>query len=405
MAFASGVFKKLVIKEELVAYGTIAVAAGAAYLRRVTSTLDLSKDTYQSNEIAEHMQVQDMRHGVRRVQGAISGELAPGSYTIPFAALLRKAWTATTAATAVSLTIAGTGPGYTVTRAAGDWLTGGFKVGDVVRLSVGTLHANNINKNLLITNLTATVMSVVVLNATAMQAEGPIAGCTITVIGKKTFAANTAHTDQSFSIEHWSSDVAQSEVFTGCKFTQAAIDLPATGLATVNFDVRGQNVTTGTAAYFTTPSAALAGPSLAAVNGVIRVGGAAVASITGANVTIGSAFTGDPVVGSNVVPNQFPGRVTASGQLTAYFENATMRDMFLNETEGDVILVLTGDNSATAEFVTLVMPRVKLGGASKDDGEKGIVQTIPFTALYNSAGGSGVKTEKTTLSMQDSLAP
>jgi hypothetical protein len=29
---------------------------------------------------------------------------------------------------------------------------------------------------------------------------------------------------------------------------------------------------------------------------------------------------------------------------------------------------------------------------------------MPFTALYNSAGGSGVATEQTTLYVQDSLA-
>jgi hypothetical protein len=48
------------------------------------------------------------------------------------------------------------------------------------------------------------------------------------------------------------------------------------------------------------------------------------------------------------------------------------------------------------------MPRIKLGGSSKSDGEQGIVQTLPFTALLNSAGGTALATEKTTLVMQDS---
>jgi hypothetical protein len=44
------------------------------------------------------------------------------------------------------------------------------------------------------------------------------------------------------------------------------------------------------------------------------------------------------------------------------------------------------------------------GGASKDDGEKGIVQTIPFTALIPATGGSGYDNEQTTLMIHDSLA-
>ena len=47
------------------------------------------------------------------------------------------------------------------------------------------------------------------------------------------------------------------------------------------------------------------------------------------------------------------------------------------------------------------IPRVKFGSADKDDGEKGIVQTLSFTALYN---GSGTNSDVTTFAIQDSLA-
>lgn len=403
MATASGIFKKLAYKAETT-YGTAPSAAGAQYLRRVTSSLDLTKDTYQSNEIREDQQMADFRHGVRRVAGNINGEVSPGTYEDFMAALLKKVFVATTAITGAGLTIAGTGP-YTVTRSAGSWLTDGIKVGDVVRLSVGTLHANNINKNLLVVDITsATVMSVIVLNATVMQAEGPITGCTITVIGKKSWIPTTGHTDTSFSIEHWYSDVAQSELFTGCKIAQASIDLPPTGMATIGFDVRGKDITTATAQYYTTPTASTTSGTLAAVNGVLRVAGATVAVVTGMQITINANFTGDPVVGSNTIPNQFPGRVLVSGQLTAYFEDATFRNAFVNETEIEIIAAFTTDNTATSEFMTFVIHRAKAGGAGKDDGEKGIIQTIPFQALLNTAGGAGIKSQQTTLSVQDSLA-
>ena len=49
----------------------------------------------------------------------------------------------------------------------------------MVRLSVGSLNAANISKNLLVIGVTATVLTVIPLNGVAMVAESSIAGCTV----------------------------------------------------------------------------------------------------------------------------------------------------------------------------------------------------------------------------------
>lgn len=403
MPQAAGVFKQLTYKTE-VTYGLVPAAASAQSLRRVTSDLSLTKQTYQSAEIRTDQQMQDFRHGVRSVDGTISGELSPATYADWIDAALRRDRTAGVAITTISMTIAGSGPTYTLTRAAGDYLTGGIKRGDVIRLSVGTLNAANINKNLLVTAVTATVLTVRVLNGVAMVAEGPIASTTVTVFGKKTFAPTTGHTNKSFSVEHWFSDVAQSEVFSGVQPTKIDISLPPTGLATISIPVMGQNVATATSQYFTAPTAATVTGLTAAVNGDILVGGVAVATLTGLSLSIESNRSGDAVVGSNTIPTRFPGRILVSGQATAYFEDAVLRDAFLNETEIEILVVLTSDETATSNFIAFSMPRCKLGGSSKSDGEGGIVQTIPFQALLPTTGGTGIANEMTTISVQDSAA-
>jgi hypothetical protein len=403
MPQAAGVFKQLTYKTE-VTYGLVPAAASAQSLRRVTSDLSLAKQTYQSNEIRTDQQMQDFRHGVRSVDGTLAGELSPATYADWIDAALRRDRTAGVAITALSLTIAGAGPTYTLTRASGDFLTGGIKRGDVIRLSVGTLNAANINKNLLVTAVTALVLTVRVLNGVAMVAEGPIASTTVTVFGKKTFAPIAGHTNKSFSVEHWFADVAQSEVYSGCQPTKVEISLPPTGLATISIPMMGQNVTTATAQYFTSPTAATVTGLTAAVNGDILVGGVAVATLTGLTLSIESNRSGDPVVGSNVIPTRFPGRIVVTGQATAYFEDAVLRDAFLNETEIEILVVLTSDETATSNFIAFTLPRCKLGGSSKSDGEGGIVQTIPFQALLPTTGGTGIANEMTTISVQDSAA-
>lgn len=412
MTIAAGLFKQLAYKVET-SYGVAPGQSGGQLLRRVQSTIDLSKESYAANEKRTDFQIADFRHGVRSVAGQISGELSPKTYAEIFGVLLKRDFAAVSALTGLSITIAGTGPTYTVTRGAGDFLTGGVKVGDVIRLTGAGFDAANAAKNLLVTDLTATVATVIVLNGSSLTAEGPIASATVTVVGKKTFIPTTGHTDKSIAFEHWYSDIVQSELFLGNKIGKASLSLPPSGLATVSFDVMGQDVAdtaskrggvAETAQYFTTPTAITTTGALAAVNGVLRAAGATVATVTGLTIDINANYTGDPVVGSNVKPQMFPGKVVVTGQFTAYFDSVTLRDAFVDETEIDLIGVFTSDNSAAADFITTVVPRIKLGSANKDDGDGGLVQTFQFQALLNTAGGTGVKTEKTTFSMQDSAA-
>lgn len=410
---AAGLFKQVAYKAETT-YGTIPSQASAQALRRVQSTLDLTKDTYLSNEIKTSLQKSDFRHGVRRVKGKVTGDLQCKTHADFFAAALKRDFAAIAAITGASITVGGAGPTWTVARAAGSFLTDGVKLGHVVRLSVGGFAAANLAKNLLVVSMVAATLTVIVLNGSTLTAEGPIAGSTVTVIGKTTFIPQSGHTDKSFAFEHWYSDLVQSEVFLGCKIDQVQVSLPPTGMAQVELDVIGQDVAdtlakrggsvASTAQYFTSPTAITTTGAMAAVNGVLRIGGVTVATVTGLTLTINPGFSGEPVVGSNLVPFQFPGSVMVSGQATAYFDSVTLRDAFFQETEIDLIAAFTADNTAASDFLAFHLPRIKVGGAAKNDGEGGLVQTLPFQALEALTGGAGIQTERTTIQVQDAQA-
>ena len=409
MAIASGIAKQVRYKKEAT-FNTLPGATLAQLLRRVESTVGVDKDTYSSNELRTDYQISDFRHGTRKTSGTIKGEFSPKTYADFIGSALRRDFAAVTAIAGASITIAAGSlvngvQQYTVTRAAGSFWTDGLKNGDVIRLSVGTFNAANLNKNLYVISSTATVATVVPLNGVALVAEGPVATSTVTVYGKKTWVPTTGQTDQSYAVEHWYSDVALSEVFTGCKVNTLNFNLPPTGMSTLDIDFMGAGgITTAGAAYYTSPAASTTTGIMAAVNGALYVGGVQVATCTGLSVKVDGGYSGDPVVGSNVMPNIFPGRVSVSGQFTAYFDSATFRDYFLNESEIGLSAVLTADSTATSDFIAITLPRIKLGSAQRSDGEKGIVVTASFTALFNGAGGAGTATEQTTISVQDSAA-
>lgn len=400
---ATGVAKRVAYKAETT-WGTAAGTSGAQYLRRVSSSLGLKKQTYQSNEIRRDYQRNDMRHGVRSVEGSIAGELSAGTYEDLMAAAVRKVFAAVSAITGLSITIAASGSNFTVARGSGSWITDGVKAGDIVRLTAGSFTAANLNNNLLVLSLVAATLTVRVLNGTALTAEGPISSATLAVTGKKTMVPTTSHTDTSFTIEHWFEDIAQSEYFTGCKVNEMNIALPPTGLATVEFGFMGKDVVTGTSQYFSTPTAETSTGALAAVNGMLLVQGAVVALLTGLTMSLKGNLSAEPVVGQNTYAAITEGRVIVDGQCTALFQDATLRDYFLNETEVALTAVLSASSANAADFIAFTLPRVKFGDGAPDDGEKGLILTLPFSALYNNAGGAATTSEQTTLVIQDSQA-
>lgn len=402
----TGVDMQLAYKKQS-ALGTIASGSGGQSLRRVSSSLNAAKDTYSANEIRTDYQVADFRHGVKRVGGSISGELSAGTYADLMASVLRKNFAAVTAITGASITIAGSGPTYTVTRAAGDFLTAGVKIGHVIRLSAGSFNAANLSKNLLITALTATVATVVPVNGVALVAEGPIASSTVTVTGKQSFCPTSAHTNDYYTFEHYypNMTVANSESFWDCKVTGMNIALPPTGMATVEFPIMGLDLTTGTSQALTSPTAITTSAIQAAINGVIRSTSGALANVTNLtlNVTDNCVMAG-PVIASNKGVDIVYGRHQVTGSLTALFDSVTQRDYFLNETEVSLYAVLAADSTAAAAFVAVSIDRLKFGSADRDDSEGVKNVTLSFTALFNSTGGTGISTEGTTMRVQDSAA-
>ena len=398
MATASGINKVVSYKKET-SFGTLpSPTTGGQTLRRVSSTFNLTKETYQSEEIRTDYQLVDFRHGVRAVEGSISGELSAGTYADFLASALARNWTAATPSALGSTTIASVGGTYTITRTTGSWLTDTVRVGNVIRLT-GFATANN-NANLLVIALTATVATVVALNNVKLTPETVASGGTYKVQGKTTYAPTTGHTDDSYTFEEWYADIGQSEVTVGNKVNTVGIALPATGLTTVDLSFMGQDLAKrGTSQFFTNPTAQNSNGIFAAVNGALIVNGAPVALVTGANFNINRNMTSEAVVGSNIKPEIYEGRIIVDGDFTTLYQDGTFAGYFDNETEISLVVALTANSLPNSEFMSFTIPRLKLSTDTKDDGEKGIVSSNSFQALKGN-GANGF--EATTLMIQDS---
>ena len=417
MTIANAINKKVVIGVQG-AKGTVCAAdlATAQTMRFIKATQGQTNETYASNEMRPDRQVGDVNLGPQSCDGNMSGELSPDTYEKLMAAIMRKAWaTGEVSGPESDITVAVTsGASATFTSAAtATFITDGLKVGDVVRWTgfvvTGTdARANNAH-NFLITALTEKIMTGTFLDGVAAIAKAETEAVTVTVVGKKLWMPATAHTENWLTIEHNYSDVDLSEVFYDCKVSSMAIKAPATGIPTIDFSFLGLQVNdllTGTSPYF---SAALAITTTEAVlsgKAVVLIGGTAQALATGIDLEVkGNNAAMAPVLGTNVKPGITDKRLEVTGNISIYFENATVRDLFKAGTEVSIYAVFPISDAADADFIAIQIPRAKLTGAAKD-GDAEIIQSIPFQAIFNSAGDDGVTltvdTLATTLSIQDS---
>jgi hypothetical protein len=403
MAVQASVQTTIAYKAET-SFGVQPTAPGAQLLRRVSSSLAASKDTFASNEVRSDFQVNDVRHGIRSVRGNIEGELSNVTYDDWLEALLRGTWAAgssvapaqfATGVTIANTTLNGVACSNLTFVGGGNLLTLGFKIGDMVR-GTGLTNAANNGINLRIVNLTGTVMTVFPqLAVTAQQA----AGWSITTPGRKLTMGTQK---RSFTIEQAMADATLWERFTGVRVGGATFNVQPTGMSTVSWELMGQNFVIGTASqYFTSPASETTTGVLSGIDGNLRLNGEEQAVVTGLQINFSNNLSMQPVIGSQQVPDIFYGRMVVTGTVSAYLEDADLINAFVNESEIDLVAVLeTGANPQ--DFLSFNLQRIKLTGAQKTIGpDGGVIAQFPFQALLK-AGGTGTAFEQSTLTIQRS---
>lgn len=385
-------------------FGVAASAGGTAQRLRYNpgSALNLTKDAFASNEVRPDQQISDMRHGGRRVDGQIQGELSTVTWDDFLAAAMRSTWAVGVSISQASHTsVAVTGNVFTF--GSGSLLTAGLKVGDIVRFSTlpGAPGTQWNAKNLRITALTGTTMTIAAIPAGASNFTAQTT-FVLAVQGRK---LTQGVLTPSYTIEQSYPDLDMSELFTGCRIGGVSVSIPPNGIAQATFQVLGQQqqVLSGASApYFTAPTAAPTSGVLTGIEGGIRFNGVEQSIVTQLDLNLSLNLQTTPVIGSTIVPEIFYGRSVVTGQVSFYLADETLLNAFLNESEVDLVATCLASGSAPQDFIQFSMQRVKLSGATKQlAGDGGMIVQAPFQALLR-AGGTGTAYDATTLTIQRS---
>lgn len=208
-----------------------------------------------------------------------------------------------------------------------------------------------------------------------------------------TYSTNTLKagtTEKSMTIERGFADITQYVPFTGCEISSMSLSIAANAIVTGTFSIVGQS-TTG---YSGTPLDASPTPSQTtspfdSFTGELKEGGAAIAVITSIELNLDNAITPNFVVGSDETPQVTAGRSNLTGTVTAFFEDATLINKFINETESSIELTL-GDG--LSESYTFLIPRIKYSGGDNSTADEGPIEiSMPFQALYDTGEATNLK--------------
>lgn len=203
-------------------------------------------------------------------------------------------------------------------------------------------------------------------------------------------------TPKYFTIEDAAEDISQYRKFTGMAVSGMSVSIAPNQMVSTTFDLVGKDMTQAatTASTGGTPTAASANQPFDSYSGTISDGGSAVSIVTSIDFSIQNSLAPTFVVGSDAAQSLEYGRAVVEGTMTVYYEDATLINKFLNETESSIEVSV--DDPTGANSYTFLFPRVKYNGASVPvQNPQSRLITMPFVALYDGTEGTNIKLTRT----------
>jgi len=197
-------------------------------------------------------------------------------------------------------------------------------------------------------------------------------------------------TRRSFTVERHHQDIGKFLRSTGCQFNTMSLSVAPNSMVTGSFGVIGSGFSSsGTALTNATYSAESTTAPFDSFTGAITEGGSAIAIITALELNIDNGMEALYVVGSSDTLLPSIGKSMVTGSVTAYFENTTLMDKFVNETTSALQFTLT---DALGNDYIILLPKVKYNSGNPEvSGPGAITLTLDFVSLFNSASDKQIK--------------
>jgi hypothetical protein len=200
---------------------------------------------------------------------------------------------------------------------------------------------------------------------------------------------------RSFTFERIFSNLTVPEYhrYTGVEINTFNLSVAPDAMITGTFGTMAQDASIDTAiiAGATYPAATVTEP-FDSFSGTIDEGGSPIAVVTSLEMSLENGLSPLFVVGSDVTVEPSIGKSRVTGTVTAFFQDKTLLEKFINETSSSLVFTLVDPAGNAYDFT---LPNIKYTGGQPDvSGEGEVTIALPFTALYDSTEGSNLTIER-----------
>ena len=354
-------------------YGTTPSSPAFTYFRSTGNTLGMSKTAIQSAELYADRGLRDLRHGNKNIAGDIPTELSYGSHDDQLEALLGGTWSSgSVSVTATTISAAASG---NVISDSGSGF-GSFAVGDMILISGFTgVTANNG-----VARITAAAAGAITIDGLILVDD--TAGESVTIKEMDSLVAGT--TRRSFSIIRDFADLTAGryQLFTGSEYNTAAFSAGLDSVVSISYGIIGQGQSSSASAP---GSSTFGNPTttepMVPTDGCVSSDGVESAIITSLEFSLDNGMETKFQLCANETSQPGQGISNATGSITAYFDNDTLMNLFINETVSTLKQQLT---DAAGNTFAVFFPRIKYNGGQPDvGGEANSPINLPFQALFD----------------------
>lgn len=200
-------------------------------------------------------------------------------------------------------------------------------------------------------------------------------------------------TDQSsFTIERAFHDIGQYQHFTGCVMDELTLSLQPQSLVGGRFTVLGKSMAQAGSPLDAPVTAGSTNRPMDSYTGALKEGGSSLALVAGLDLKIENGAEQVFVLGEETANGSIAGRSRISGELTAYFEDATLINKFIDKTASSLEMSVSGEGGN----YDILLPNILYTGADAPvRGDKIVTLSLPFVALYDEAEATNIKITRT----------
>lgn len=356
-------------------------ASAMSEFRLTGESLNYNIANTTSEEIRSDRQVTDLVQTSASVDGDLNWELSYGAQDDLFEGMLLSDWvgvgggsteTITSGESASNLDFDLDSTGNTITF--GSSVTHAVVAGQWIELT-GSAADDGFH---LVTAVSGQELTVESIATTETLDETDAA----TVTGAR---LRNGTTEKSYTLEKEFNDITQLLSYTGCEVNQGTMNFATGSIVNGTFSVIGGGSAIGTSTVGTgSPTAAPTNDVMNAVSniGSLREGGTEVTSayLNEISFTINNNLRGQEAVANLGFVGIGTGRCDVTGSFTAYFEDQTLYNKYLNGTRTSLD-IRVADASGNAYVISMPEIEYDSGTVVAEGGNADVMVSLSFTAI------------------------